>query len=30
VWLLLCVPYPIGWLLGIIGAARKLRQHSPA
>jgi hypothetical protein len=29
-WLLLCVPYPIGWLLAIIGAARKLRQHSPA
>jgi hypothetical protein len=31
-WLLLCAPYPIGWLMGIIGAARKLREprQSPA
>jgi hypothetical protein len=27
IWLLLlCVPYPIGWVLGLIGAARKLRE----
>ena len=25
-WLLLCVPYPIGWILGLIGAASKLRE----
>ena len=25
-WLLLCVPYPIGWFLGLIGAASKLRE----
>jgi hypothetical protein len=25
-WLLLCVPYPIGWLLGVVGAASKLRE----
>ena len=25
-WLLLCLPYPIGWILGLIGAASKLRE----
>ena len=25
-WLLLCLPYPIGWILGLIGAAGKLRE----
>jgi hypothetical protein len=25
-WLLLCVPYPIGWILGLIGATQKLRE----
>ena len=25
-WLLLCVPYPIGWILGLIGAVSKLRE----
>jgi hypothetical protein len=31
-WLLLCVPYPVGWILGIVGAGRNLRQphHSAA
>jgi hypothetical protein len=23
-WLLLCAPYPIGWMLGIVTAARRL------
>jgi hypothetical protein len=25
-WLLLCVPYPVGWILGFIGAVRTLRE----
>ena len=25
-WLLLCGPYPIGWILGLLGAASKLRE----
>jgi hypothetical protein len=25
-WLLLCLPYAIGWILGLIGAARTLRE----
>jgi hypothetical protein len=25
-WLLLCLPYPVGWILGLIGAARTLRN----
>ena len=25
-WLLLCLTYPIGWVLGLIGAAGKLRE----
>ena len=25
-WLLLCVPYPIGWILGLLGAASKIRE----
>ena len=25
-WLLLVAPYPVGWLLGIIGAAQRLRE----
>jgi hypothetical protein len=29
-WLLLCVPYPLGWVVGIIGAARKLREPRSA
>jgi hypothetical protein len=24
-WLLLCVPYPVGWALGLVGAAQQLR-----
>jgi hypothetical protein len=26
-WLLLCAPYPVGWILGLIGAASKLRER---
>jgi hypothetical protein len=29
-WLLLCVPYPVGWVLGLIGAVRKLREPRSA
>jgi hypothetical protein len=29
-WLLLCLPYPIGWVLGLVGAARKLREPREA
>ena len=25
-WLVLCVPYPIGWVLGLVGAVNKLRE----
>ena len=25
-WILLCLPYPVGWILGLIGAASKLRE----
>jgi len=25
-WLLLCVPYPVGWILGLIAAASTLRK----
>jgi hypothetical protein len=25
-WLALCLPYPAGWILGLVGAARKLRE----
>jgi hypothetical protein len=25
-WLLLCLPYPIGWILGLFAAARKIRE----
>ena len=25
-WLLLGVPYPAGWILGLVGATRKLRE----
>jgi hypothetical protein len=25
-WLLLCLPYPIGWILGLIGAVSTLRE----
>ena len=25
-WLLLCLPYPIGWVLGLVGATKKLRE----
>lgn len=25
-WLVLCLPYPIGWILGLMGAASKLRE----
>ena len=27
-WLLVCVPYPIGWVLDIVGAVRVLREFS--
>ena len=27
-WLLMLLPYPIGWVLGIVSAARTLRRHS--
>jgi hypothetical protein len=27
-WALVCVPYPIGWVLGILGAVRVLREFS--
>ena len=31
IWLLLlCAPYPVGWVLGIIGAVRKLRGPAVA
>jgi hypothetical protein len=31
IWLLLlCAPYPVGWVLGIVGAVRKLRQPAVA
>lgn len=29
-WLLLCVPYPIGWVLGLVGAARTLHEPKQA
>lgn len=29
-WLLLCVPYPIGWVIGLIGATMKLRESRTA
>ena len=29
-WLLLCLPYPIGWVLGLVGATRKLREPQPS
>jgi hypothetical protein len=29
-WLLLCLPYPIGWVLGLVGATRKLREPRAA
>lgn len=29
-WLLLVAPYPVGWLLGIIGAAQRLRERARA
>ena len=25
-WILLCLPYPIGWLLGLVWAAKTLRE----
>jgi hypothetical protein len=25
-WLAICAPYPIGWVMGLIGAAAKLRD----
>jgi hypothetical protein len=25
-WLATCAPYPIGWVLGLVGAAAKLRE----
>lgn len=25
-WLLLCLPYPLGWILGLVGAARTLSE----
>jgi hypothetical protein len=29
-WILLCLPYPVGWILGLIGAASKLRERRSA
>jgi 4-hydroxybenzoate polyprenyltransferase len=29
-WLALCVSYPIGWLLGLFGAASNLRENRTA
>lgn len=29
-WLLVCVPYPVGWLMGLVGAVRKLREPADA
>ena len=29
-WLLLCVPYPVGWILGLIGAVSKLGEPRDA
>jgi len=29
-WLLLCLPYPIGWILGLIGAAGTLNARPNA
>ena len=29
-WLLLCLPYPVGWILGLVGATRKLREPRSA
>ena len=29
-WLLLCVSYPIGWLMGLFGAAANLRDRRTA
>ena len=26
-WILLCLPYPVGWILGIIGGVSKLRER---
>lgn len=28
-WALLMLPYPIGWLLGVVGALRQLRDRRP-
>jgi hypothetical protein len=25
-WLLVCIPYPVGWILGLVGATLKLRE----
>lgn len=29
-WLVLCVPYPVGWILGLVGAVYKLRERPTA
>ena len=29
-WLLLGAPYPLGWVLGLVGAVRKLRERRDA
>lgn len=26
-WMALCVPYPIGWVMGLVGAAARLRDR---
>lgn len=28
-WLLLVAPYPVGWVLGLVGAFRRLREQPP-
>ncbi len=31
-WLAICVPYPVGWVIGLVGAVALLREarHAPA
>ena len=28
-WALVCLPYPIGWIMGIVGIVRTLRERPP-
>jgi hypothetical protein len=29
-WALVCLPYPVGWIMGIIGIVRTLRERPPS